>query len=68
MSDTEIKERPAVELIGTDGNAFAVLGRCCRAGRAAGWDKDRIDAFMDEAMSGDYDRLLGVVMKHFDVT
>jgi hypothetical protein len=60
-------DRPTVTLIGTDGNAFAVLGVCLRAARAAGWSQERIDAFRKEATAGDYDNLLAVVQEHFEV-
>lgn len=62
------EEKPAVRLTGCDGNAFAVIGRCRAAARKAGWPPERVDAFTEEAMTGDYDHLLRVCMKHFDVT
>jgi hypothetical protein len=61
------RPRPRVELIGTDGNAFAVLGRVLRALREAGWSQPEIDAFKTEATAGDYDHLLPTVMKYVDV-
>ena len=60
--------KPQVQLVGNDGNAFAIMGACQRAARNAGWDKDRIQTVMDEMMSGDYDNLLATAMKHFDVS
>ena len=63
----KIQTRPPVKLTGTDGNAFAVLGVCRRAALEAGWSDDEIAKFMTEAMSGDYDFLIGTAMKHFDV-
>lgn len=57
--------KPSVTL--GDGNAFAILGACQKAARRAGWDRDRISAFVTEATGGDYDHLLRVVMTHFDV-
>ena len=60
-------DKPMVELVGQDGNAFAMLGKCQRAARTAEWEKARIDAFMEEATSGDYDHLLQTVMSHFEV-
>ncbi len=58
--------RPTVELVGEDGNAFSILGRCSRAARRAGWSKEEIEAFHTEAMEGDYDHLLRTVMERFD--
>ena len=47
-----------VKLIGTDGNAFALLGKVRQALRENGTPKEFIDAFLKEAMSKDYDHLL----------
>lgn len=47
-----------VQLIGEDGNAFAVLGAVRSALRQAGVPKAELDEFMAEATSGDYDHLL----------
>ena len=60
-------ERPKLELVGADGNAFNVLGLAKRAAKKAEWSQEEIDAFMKEAMSGNYDNLLATCMKHFDV-
>ena len=59
--------KPKVELIGNDGNAFAILGRCNRAAKRAGWTSDSLARFQQDAMSGDYDHLLTVVLEHFEV-
>ena len=56
-----------VELVGHDGNAFNILGRCQQAARRAGLPKAEIDAFIKEATSGDYDNLLQTCMKWFEV-
>ena len=56
-----------VDLIGHDGNAFTVLGRCRKAAREAGLSEDEITTFMTEATASDYDHLLQTVMRWFDV-
>jgi hypothetical protein len=56
-----------VELAGHDGNAFTVLGRCCKAARDAGLSEDEIVTFVAEATVGDYDHLLQIAMRWFDV-
>jgi hypothetical protein len=56
-----------VQLVGEDGNAFAILGIVQRAMRKAQIDATAIQAFMAEAMSGDYDHLLQTVMKTVEV-
>ena len=57
-----------VELIGQNGNAFAILGRVQRAMRDAGVDKATIDRYMEEATSGDYDHLLATTVKYVEVS
>jgi hypothetical protein len=59
--------RPPVQLVGRDGNAFAILAACRSAARKAGWPDSRIKQFEAEAMSGDYDALLRTAMRYFDV-
>lgn len=56
-----------VELVGTDGNAFALMGRVAKALRRHGVDEDEIDAMRDECMSGDYDHLLQTLMEWVSV-
>lgn len=51
-----------VQLVGEDGNAFAILGRVSAELRRAGYDHSVIDAFNEEATAGDYDNLLRTVM------
>ncbi len=58
------KEKPVLELLGQDGNAFAILGRASLIARKNNMDWDMIS---DEAMSGDYDHLLQMMMKYFEV-
>lgn len=65
LSFDEIK--PKVELTGHDGNAFNILGRCARAARQAGWSPEKAKVVFDEMRAGDYNHLLQIAMKHFDV-
>ena len=60
--------KPAVKLIGEDGNAFVILGVCKSAARKAKMPKEKIDAILEEMMSGDYDHLLRTACKYFDVS
>jgi hypothetical protein len=59
--------KPEVVLIEEDGNAFAILAKCRKAARNAGWPKEEIDAVLNEMQSGNYDHLLRTAMKYFDV-
>lgn len=55
-----------VELTGKDGNAFLILGLVCRGIRRSN-HPDLEEAFMNEAMSGDYDNLLQTCMRYVTV-
>jgi len=57
-----------VQLTGTDGNAFAVLGAVRKAMRRAGVPAAEIDQFTKEASSGDYNNLLATAMRWVDVS
>ena len=61
------KAKPIVRLIGMDGNAFAIMGRVRQALKNAGADKEYIDRYITEAMSGDYNHLLAVSMEYASV-
>jgi hypothetical protein len=57
-----------VQLTGTDGNAFAVLGKVRQALRQAGISTEEQQAFLQEATTGDYDALLRTIMRWVEVT
>ena len=61
-SKTNVK----VRLVGEDGNAYCILGRCRRALSRAG-KMDMWEEFYKQATSGDYEHLLCTVMEYFDV-
>ena len=53
-----------VRLVGEDGNAWVILGRCRAAMRKAGYPRSFIDTFVTEATAGNYDDLLATVMRY----
>ena len=62
------EQKTKLDLSGADGNSFFIL---CKARKAAwddGWNATKIQEFMDEAQSGDYDHLLQTCMEYFDVS
>lgn len=61
-------DKPKLRLVGADSNAFNVLGLARRAAKEAEWPQEKIDAFMKEATSGNYDNLLATCMRYFDVS
>ena len=66
MSDVKYPEIK-VQLVGSDGNAFAILGKVKKALTRGGVKKEEVDSFFKEATAGDYDHLLGVCMQWVDV-
>ena len=56
-----------VQLVGQDGNAFAIMRAVTKALRQNGYTPDDIDEYKKEAMSGDYDNLLRVTMEWVEV-
>lgn len=70
MSENVVNEvkfpEVTVELVGQDGNAFAILGKVadalCKAGHG-----DAVGEYMNEAMSGDYKHVLQVTCQTVDV-
>lgn len=65
---TKVKKTVDLELVGLDGNAYALLGAFRRQAKKEGWTKEEIDAVTDEATSGDYDNLLRVLVEHCEPT
>ncbi len=61
------KHKPVVRLTGQDDNAFFILGAVKNALKSTEADKEYIDQYTKEAMSGDYDHLLAVTMEYVDV-
>ena len=56
-----------VKLVGQDGNAFFIIGRVRQALRREGVDEATVEAFSEEAMSGDYDNVLRTAMRWVEV-
>ncbi len=61
---TEKQSKPKLVLVGQDGNAFFILGKAMRVAKKNGMDWEKIKT---EATSGDYDHLLQVMWKYFEV-
>lgn len=72
MPELEKQSQPlhpeiTVQLVGVDGNAFAIIGTCRQAAKQHGLSKEDITCFVDEATSGDYDYLLATCMRWFKI-
>ena len=53
-----------LELVGVDGNAYAIMGLFSRQARREGWTQEEIDQVLEEAQSGDYNHLLSTIMTY----
>jgi hypothetical protein len=56
-----------VKLVGKDGNAYAILGRVKQALNKNRVPKEEVDAFLKDAMSGGYNKLLRTCMEWVNV-
>ena len=59
-------QKPRCRLVGTDGNAFAIIGNVSRALKAAG-QSEKAREWQQKAMScGSYDELLALVYTYVE--
>jgi len=56
--------KPVLKLLGRDGNGLAILAE---AGKIARKNKMDWNKIAEEATSGDYNHLIQVMMKYFDI-
>ncbi|MBT8196351.1 MAG: hypothetical protein KJO64_07975 [Bacteroidia bacterium] len=56
-----------VELVGKDGNTFAIIAEVSKALNQHGVSKEEIKVFHTEAMSGDYNNVLVTCMKWVNI-
>ena len=57
------KKKTKYSLVDIDGNAYSIMGYVQSAMEDVGFSKEDIDAYLDDAMSSDYNHLLGVSFK-----
>lgn len=60
MSDKKKLDLDLTEAM--DGNVFSLLAYFAKMARRAGWSKEEIRAVQTDAMSGDYDHALQVLL------
>jgi len=58
--------KPPCQLVGSDGNAYSVMGAVKRALRKAGCDKEIVSEYSKKAMSGDYNHLMQVSLEYVE--
>ena len=59
-------KKPQVRLIGTDGNVFALLGKCTEALKKAGM-QGQVKELREKVIGGDYNNALRAMMEYCDV-
>ena len=59
-----VNKKVQLELIGLNGNAYAIMGAFRKAARRAEWKEDEIVAVIREAKSSGYDHLVGTIISH----
>jgi hypothetical protein len=57
-----------VKLVGTDGNAYAIMGNVQKALKRAGVSAEEISLYLKESMSGDYDNLIATACRWVSVS
>jgi hypothetical protein len=65
--DQPLYPNVTVKLVGSDGNAFNIMSLCVKEAKRQKVPADKINEFMDESMSSDYNNLLRACMKWFNV-
>jgi len=58
---------PDVKVTIYDGNAMKILSKCKNAARRAGLSDTEVDQYLQEATSGNYQKLLQTSFEWFDV-
>jgi predicted protein tyrosine phosphatase len=58
-----MNKRVCMNLVGLDGNAFALMGAFSKEAKRQGWKSEEIKAVIDECKRGDYDHLLFTLMQ-----
>lgn len=64
--DKVVDKTVQMQMLGEDGNAFAIMGQFQREAKRQGWSQQEIDAVLEEAKSGDYNHLLYTIDNHIE--
>lgn len=59
-----IDKKIKMNLVGIDGNAFAIIGNFRKQARKEKWTKEEIDSVIEKAMEFDYNHLLVTILNH----
>ena len=67
MTTNLVGKTVKMNLVGLDGNAFALMGAFKQQARREGWTKDEISSVLNECMSGDYEHLIATLANHCEI-
>jgi hypothetical protein len=56
-----------LDLVGTNGNAYAITGAFQQQAKKEQWTQEEIDTVLKEAMTKDYNHLLATILNHCEV-
>ena len=59
-----VKKQVKLNLVGLNGNAYALMGAFKKQARKEQWEPEEIQVVLDECMTSDYDHLLCTLMDH----
>ncbi|TXD64195.1 hypothetical protein [Polaribacter glomeratus] len=61
-----IEKTVDLNLVGVNGNAYAIMSVFRKQARKEGWTSEEIEAVLDEAKTSDYNYLLATIENHCD--
>lgn len=68
MDRTTTDKKPVYKLVGTDGNAFAIMGKVSSTLKKSGASTEEVNVFLKKAMgTHSYNEMLQVCMDYVDV-
>ncbi|MDI1256726.1 MAG: hypothetical protein PSV16_11560 [Flavobacterium sp.] len=64
MKEPLVNKKVKLDLVGVNGNAYAVMGAFKKQARKEDWTDKEIDLVLEKAMSSDYDHLLATIVQY----
>jgi hypothetical protein len=66
-NESNSNSKPKLKLVGTDGNAFAIIGRLTECLRKNGYTTEQLKEIQKECMSSDYNNVIATACKYCEV-
>lgn len=64
MTKLKITKKLKLDLVGVDGNAFAILGAFRKQAKKEKWSKEEIETVLLEATKDDYNHLISTILNY----